>query len=284
MPRAWYVLQAWEKQCQCWYLLDGVLMAKPLKRPTDSGSRFADVPLPGRHVGREHERVFVPAPPSQKARAPRPVPLRGGHIKGLAARDALQQIIHGDSNDGNDSNDKRWLHGNGRFGRWSRNKTLFTELQAVIEGASISNLVAILSQARTLGANWPEVAAAANKLNRLQTLRQDMETALESSCIDEVEHLLHGALAEGVEPEPTNSMHSSSELSNLVLALERHYTRLCSLRADLKEAAQSADIDWISNTLRVAAELGAEWKEAEVAQAPTQALLVTTERNHRSCS
>ena len=249
-----------------------VPMSQSLSRP--AGAEVCRFEIGQRPVEYRQIRPAPPKKPPVFPRAPRHDRLRGGNVKGVLARDGLRELIHGSDP---------------KLGRWSHHKGLFTELIQATEESSIAGLISTLSEARTLGAqNWPECAKANERLKVLEGIRQEMEAASEWVGIEDIENLMKRAGAAGViymqnektlireqnpvktidrplDPAPSAAVHP--EFRTLALTLARHCCKLRALRDDLRNAAKSADIQFISNTLSAAKELGADWQELELAEA-----------------
>lgn len=239
-------------------------MSKSLQRPSGfEGCRFGEASLPGRKPAAK-TRCFeevVPVPPKTgKPHAPRGRHdrLRGGHLKGMTARDNLRELIQGSDP---------------KLGRWSKNKAVYTELLQVMQTCSIPKLISTLSQAQAAGAyNWPEFAKASGRLKELEEIRHNMEEACGSVCIDDMERLICRASAVGICRKSLRAEREQSEQSiepefqHLVSALEKRMHKLRILREDLRICAQSLDMELISNTLKVAEEFGAGWEDVRDAR------------------
>eukprot|EP00438_Fugacium_kawagutii_P012485 Skav236407 [mRNA] locus=scaffold1702:195203:196039:- [translate_table: standard] len=247
---------------------------KSLQRPAGfEGCRFGEASLPGRK-GASASSYAVPVPPKTgKPHAPRGWGprdrLRGGHLKGMLARDSLRDIVRGSDP---------------KLGRWSNNKTIYTELLEVMQSCSITFLVSTLSRAQAAGAsNWPEFAKVRAKLQELERIRRTMEEASEWICVDDMERLMHRASAAGIiqkviqrtnekiieQSEQSVEQSIEPEFQHLVFALKKRIQKLQRLREDLRTSCTSSDIEWISNLLEVARELGplGVWEEAAHAEA-----------------
>lgn len=267
-----------------------------LQRPAAfKGSSFSGASLPGRRSADVGPGQFrnVPVPPPgkpDKPRAPRGQRgphedrLQGGNLKGMIARDTLRELIQGSDP---------------KLGRWSNQKVVFTELLSVtsIQTCSIAKLIATLSQARAAGAsNWPEFAKVSERLRQLEDIRCNMEEALEWVCIEDLESLICRASAAGIVP--ANGLLGNSkirtcgepsvyhfkevadiepEFRHLVSAVMKHISKLRILREDLRRCSQSCDIEWISNTLKVAKELGTVWGEVDDARVRLEMLQASLE-------
>ena len=234
---------------------------RSLQRPAACGGcRF--------EVGRTSAK-FQPAPPKTgKPHAPAPRHrLRSGNLKGIVARESLHELIHGSDP---------------KLGRWSHHKGLFTELLEATQGSSIAELISILSQADTYGAqNWPECGRARDRLKVLEGIRLEMEAAMEWVGIEDIEHLMCRAFAAGIIPEQSDRQGgdllgpltaTQPEFQKLALTLAKRCCRLRSLREDLRSCAKSADIERVLATVNVAKELGAQWQELELAEVRLQVL------------
>ena len=223
-------------------------MSKSLQRPSGfEGCRFGEASLPGRKPAAK-TRCFeevVPVPPKTgKPHAPRGRHdrLRGGHLKGMTARDNLRELIQGSDP---------------KLGRWSKNKAVYTELLQVMQTCSIPKL------------------KASGRLKELEEIRHNMEEACGSVCIDDMERLICRASAVGICRKSLRAEREQSEQSiepefqHLVSALEKRMHKLRILREDLRICAQSLDMELISNTLKVAEEFGAGWEDVRDARAGT---------------
>lgn len=241
-------------------------MSKSLQRPSGfEGCRFGEASLPGRKPSAKKtcfkEVEVVPVPPKTgKPHAPRcrHDRLRGGHLKGMTARDNLRELIHGSDP---------------KLGRWSKNKAVYTELLQVTQTCSIPKLISTLSQAQAAGAyNWPEFAKASGRLKELEEIRHNMEEACGSVCIDDMERLLCRASSVGICRKPLRAEREQSEQSiepefqHLVSVLEKRMHKLRTLRQDLTICAQSLDMELISNTVTVAQEFGVGWEDVHDAR------------------
>lgn len=248
---------------------------KSLQRPTGfEGCRFGEASLPGRKAA-SASSYAVPVPPKTgKPHAPRGWGPRdrlcGGHLKGILARDSLRDIVRGSDP---------------KLGRWSNNKAIYTELLEVMQSCSMTFLVSTLSRAQAAGAsNWPEFAKVRARLQELERIRCTMEEASEWICIDDMERLMHRASATGIIQQKISQRTNGQithieqseqrveiiepEFQHLVSALKKRIQKLQRLREDLRTSGTSSDIEWISNLLQVARELGvgALWEEAAHAQ------------------
>lgn len=209
----------------------------------------------GTESNRFESALRSPMPPTKPKPAAGMHGLNPRHLKGVAVRDSLRKALHGERKESRVG-----------CGRWSHRKGVLTELLRVAQGTSVVQLIATLSQAQASGAqNWPEFLRAAERLRVLEGLRHEMEAALECVEIEVLESLMRRACDIGIIAVKRTESHSTEvyleahpEFKNLMSSLEKRLSKLRRLREDLRSARQSADIQWVSNTLKLADELGVQ--------------------------
>eukprot|EP00930_Biecheleria_cincta_P070522 TRINITY_DN5815_c0_g1_i1.p1 TRINITY_DN5815_c0_g1~~TRINITY_DN5815_c0_g1_i1.p1 ORF type:complete len:1517 (-),score=352.75 TRINITY_DN5815_c0_g1_i1:87-4637(-) len=247
----------------------------PLRRPDDAlvdVMRFADPPLGGRNSEFDAvpppKRIMVPAPPPKpRGGAVRPARALQPSGRGHANRSALKEAVKS--------------QGLGQPGtqRWSTMKALFTELVHATTSNSPTKLLTSIAETKALGGDqWPEFAKAQERLAALQNLRSELLKASDWTDIKEITALLSKADSVGVRYKPdftvrhkpgTNpKAEAEGEFGPYIEAAERRLERLKALRQELDEASpHGKDLAKISNSVRVAAELGVQgWPEAECAE------------------
>ena len=221
----------------------------------------------GTESNRFESALRSPMPPTKPKPAPGMHGLNPRHLKGVAVRESLRKALHGE-----------WKESRVGCGRWSHHKGVLTELLRVAQGTSVVQLIATLSQAQACGAqNWPEFLRAAERLRVLEGLRHEMEAGLECVEIEVLENLMRRACDIGVVVKHTEAystevyLEAHPEFKKLMSSLEKRLSKLRRLREDLRSAKTCVDIQWVSNTLKMADELGVQ-QEVDAARLRLQEL------------